>query len=159
MSSPPADPSLPAWALAQAEAALTVGQTMPEIERGLMAKGLAAETATAAVLAVLEGRLWRQKESLANAKRRILIHRVLSAIVGIACLWLIYHLGISRPRRSGGGVLLFVTCIWFSDWMSRRDSQSSSAAELPGFFIRWCAWILLTLVFVVLMWLWITRRD
>jgi hypothetical protein len=153
----PTDTPLPDWALAQADAALKVGQTMPEIERRLVAKGLAAETAAAVVTAALEGPVRQKKASLAKAKRANWIHRILSALVGGVCILIMYglfgpylHASPSLRRRTVGGVMTLVAFIWFIDgsgaWYGK---EFSSTKDPPAVFIRWCVWVLLVLVCIV----------
>src|SRR4051812_9039278 len=64
----PGDSSLPDWAVAQANAALKIGVSVPEIEQGLVAQGLAPSTASAVVNAVLEGRLRANASSLGSGE-------------------------------------------------------------------------------------------
>jgi hypothetical protein len=116
--SSPADTSLPAWALAQAEAALTVGQTIPEIERSLVAKGLAAETVTAAITTVLEKRI----RATAPWPRygRMRAHRVASVMAGVVCSGLAYaHDGGYSALWSAFFLIGPVTCIWFAEALSK----------------------------------------
>ena len=157
--SSPRDSSLPVWAMTQADAALKVGQTMPEIEKSLLAKGLAKEIASAVVIAVLEGRLRLQAESLAKAKRSNWIHRVLSAIVGGACFLLMDRFFGGPPRKAAGGVLVIVACIWFPNLIFRYINRRYYTTDLPGAFVRWCAWFALALAFCGIMWLEITHRN
>jgi hypothetical protein len=143
----------------QADAALKVGQTMPEIVQRLVAKGLAKETATAVVIAVLEGWLRLQAESLAKAKRSNWIHRVLSAIVGGACFILMDRFFGGPPRKATGGVLVIVACIWFPNLKFGYISSRYYTPELPGAFVRWCAWFALVIAFFGIMWLGIFHRN
>ena len=159
MSSSPADPFLPAWALAQAEAALKIGQTLPEIERGLVAKGLEAETATAVVMAVLEGRVRKQNESAAKTERRNRIHRMQSALVGGACILLAFwSLSAYRASRTGIAMVGLVACIWFPNWWGGYESRDSFTPKPQNIFIRWLAWLVLALVFIQFAWFGIASR-
>jgi hypothetical protein len=147
MSSLPVDSSLPDWAVRRADAALKIGQSVPEIERGLVAKGLSAALATAVVTAVLEGRVRAIQEPLERSERLRTAHRTASAVA--ACI------GVGLAYGFGGGesafkilrwLLVPLACIWWAEL---------AEPSIPPRLIRWVAWLLLILFAglpVVLLW-------
>ncbi len=137
MSSPPDEP-LPAWALAKAEAALTVGQTMPEIETSLVAKRLSREEATAVVMAVLEGRV-RASLPPEPSHASVLANRIAIILVAVALLSLEYaYQGRKSAGRMAPVVILLVGWIWFGGAIQRACINANRAERAfpwryPGF--------------------------
>lgn len=138
MPSPPGDPTLPDWATAQANAALKIGVSVPEIEQGLVAQGLSPSTASAVVNAVLESRLRANASSLGSGEEALTVHRVASAVVACLCLGLAYAFGGGESvGRTVLWLLLPVAVIW---WAEILESNT------PPALVRWAAWVVLLLI-------------
>lgn len=134
----PGDPALPAWAVAQASAALKIGLPVHQIEEQLVAKGLDPATATAVVNAVLEGQLRTGAESPGPSDSALRLHRLASLLALCACLGLAYAFGgglsVGRTIR-----LLFlpIACIWWAEML--EDNA-------PPALLRWVAWLVVLLI-------------
>jgi hypothetical protein len=138
MASPPADPTLPDWAIAHASAAPKIGQTVPQIEQQLVSKGLSAATATAVVNAVLEGRLQAGSAPPGPTDGALMAHRVASVVAVCLCLGLAYAFGGGLSvGRTILWLLLPVGCIWWA------EMQPDNA---PPSLIRWVAWLVVVLI-------------
>jgi hypothetical protein len=119
---------LPAWALARAEAALTLGHSVPEIETSLIAKGLSPETAAAVVTEVVERRARasypREPSRASIASRRIAV------VVAVAvCLVLDYE---DSGKFSWRLLVPLIGCalwVWFSEAVQRADEKSYRAPQ------------------------------
>jgi len=135
--SSPTNSTLPDWAVLQASAALKIGQSMPEIERGLVAKGLAKETASAVVLAVLESRV-RANPPPGPSDRAMNVHRIASVLAVVICLGLAFVYG---GGYSAGKTFLWlilpVGCIWLAE---------SIVNSAPPSLVRWIAWVVVGLI-------------
>jgi hypothetical protein len=134
----PAPPSPPDWAIEHAAVSLRVGQSVPEIEQRLVARGLTPADAAAAVSRALEGGVRDAVEPLATAERRQRVHRILAAAVGCACLLLAYQF---NGGYSAGKTLLWtlmpLACISFP------DAMGGAADPLRVILLRWCGWLAL----------------
>jgi hypothetical protein len=138
MPSSPGDSSLPNWALAEADAALRLCLSVPEIERRLVAKGLPPATATAVVNAVLDARLRASSAPPDTGDQSLMVHRGASAVVACVCLGLAFAFG--GGESIGRTVLWLITplaAIWWAETME------SSA---PPALVRWVAWGVLLLI-------------
>jgi hypothetical protein len=146
MSSPPAEPSFPIWALARVDAALKLGQSLPEIEQGLVAKGLPPTMATAVVTNVLASQV-RTSRQTGPSKVSVLAHRIAVVVAIVVCLGLAYaNGGRSSAGRTALLLVLPVGLIWFPGARKRlsiaeRDDPSRTrsywwlANYVSG---RWC---------------------
>jgi hypothetical protein len=154
MASPPDAESLPDWAVDYACASLEIGTSVPGIEQKLVARGLSPEVATAVVTKALEDRLRKQSGSAQQKERRHRIHRVLSAVVGCACVLLAYLSGGGLyPGRTFWVILVSLACIWFPDEIGSNERLGFSAAgPTPAIVVRVVGWVLLLLM--TLYWLW-----
>jgi hypothetical protein len=134
-------PVLPDWAVAQARASLKIGLAVPEIEQRLVAKGLSPATATAVVTSILEERVRERAAPSRRAEQWQPVHRILSMVVGVACLLLAYWFG---GGVSAAEMLLVVlpalACIWFPEVIAR------SAAPGRAAIARGVGWLLLLLL-------------
>ena len=126
-----------AWATDEASAALTMGMSVPEIEKRLVAKGLTPAMATTVVMDIIKGRLAGQRQSSEQVERNQVLHRSCSAVAMCVCVLLgyLYGEGYSAGKAFSKAALP-VACIWFP-W----------GEEFP-ILIRWCAWVVLMLVIV-----------
>ena len=128
---PPLGVAQPDWAIQYVGASLRVGITVPEIQKRLVGKGLSPQAATALVTSVLENRVRGQLQPLDDEERAQRLHRLLSAVVGGACLLLGYcYGGAFSALIVATWILLPLVCIWTS-----------------GSLIRLAAWVVLVLVF------------
>jgi hypothetical protein len=124
--------------MAQADAALKIGQSAPQIEQGLIAKGLSPAVATAVVTAVLESRLHASYAASEPSDGALMAHRVASAVVACLCLGLALMFGGGlSAAKTALWLLLPVACIW---WAEMLESVS------PPILIRWTAWVVLVLI-------------
>ena len=124
--------------MAEADAALKLGLTAPQIEQRLVAKGLSPSMASAVVMGVLEGRL-RAAEPSAGSEKSRTAHGIASILVGLLCLMLAYGFGGGLSvAKTFLGMMLPLATIW---WPEVMDSY------LPPAILRWVAWLaLLTIV-------------
>lgn len=135
MPSTPAESPPPDWAIAQADAGLKIGQSVPEIEQRLVAKGLSPSTAAAAVTAVLEGRVRASQAPFEGAERPLTLHRIASVAVCGVCLVLANAYGGGwSVGKTLAWLMLPVVCIWWAEVMEQN---------LPPALIRWVAWFAL----------------
>ncbi len=148
----PAPPSPPDWAIEHAAVSLRVGHGAPEIEQRLVGRGLTPADAAAAVTKALEGGVRGEFTPLQAAEQGQLIHRILAAVVGCACLGLGYWFngGISAGRTLLW-LLLPLACVWFPGPMAGPTHPARVI------LLRWAGWlaILAILGYRVLL-LWIT---
>jgi hypothetical protein len=138
MPSLPSDASLPDWAVAEANAALKIGLSVPEIEQRLVAKGLSPSTAAAAVNAALEGHLQASSASSGPSEGALTAHRAASAAAVCLCLGLAYAFG---GGPSVGITVLWLmlpaACIWWAEVL---------VSVSPPALVRWTAWVVLLLI-------------
>ena len=138
MPSSPMDRRIPDWATSQAEAGLRIGQTVPEIEQRLVAKGLSPSIAAAAVNAVLERHLRSSPALSVLSERSLTAHRAASALVVCLCLVLAYLYGGGESvGRTIPLILLPVVCIWWAEVFAGAGTSSLT---------RWVAWLVLLVV-------------
>jgi hypothetical protein len=138
MPSVPGDSSLPDWALAEASAALNVGQSVPDIEKRLVAKGLSPSTATAVVNAALEGRVHASSAPTGPSEGALTIHRVASVVAVCICLGLAYAFGGGiSVGRTVLWLFLPVACIWWAELLANIS---------PPTLVRWIAWVVVALI-------------
>jgi hypothetical protein len=140
MNEPMTSSPLPDWAVERVRASLKIGLGVPEIERGLVEKGLTPAEAEAVVTSVLENRVQDQLQPQADAEIQQRVHRILSAVIGCACLGLGYWYGGGySTAKVALGILVPVSCVWVPDWM---------ASSTPAFMIRLGGWLLLIVIFM-----------
>jgi hypothetical protein len=144
MNNPSNPPPLPDWAIEHARASLRIGMSVPEIQQRLVSRGLAPAAAEAVVLSVVEDRVRQQVEPQERALARRRLHRILSGIVGAACILLGYWFG---GGLSAGKVVLSIlfplSCIWFGDEIGSRWSSTFSPGPTPGVLLRLGGWVVL----------------
>lgn len=138
MPSVPGDTMLPDWAVAQANAALKIGQTVPQIEQQLVAKGVSPSAAAAIVNAVLEGRLRTSASPSGPSEGALTVHRAASAVAVCVCLGLAYAFG-GGPSVGWtiSWLLLPVACIWWAEGL---------ADTAPPSLVRWVAWFVVLVI-------------
>jgi hypothetical protein len=121
---------------------------VPDVEQGLVARGLSPVVAAAVVTSVLEGWVREQREPLGEGEWGERLHRILSVVAGCTCLLLAYWFG---RGLSVGRTLLWLpwplACIWFPEMMGR--SADSGAAAI----IRFSGWVVLFLIGGYRVWL------
>jgi hypothetical protein len=133
VSCPFDSPPLPDWALEHARASLKLGQSVPEIEQRLVGRGLSPAAAAAVVEKVLEERVRERLEPLQRDEQRIRLHRILSAVVGCACLVFAYLFGGGwSAGKTATSILLPLAFVWFGDEMASYWSRFSSVGWTPG---------------------------
>jgi hypothetical protein len=152
VDSPFASTPLPDWAIAQARALPRAEGNGPATVQRLVAQGLSPEAAAEVVEKVLEERIRQQLEPLAQAERRTRIHRLASGFVAVACVVLAYgFFGTWSACQTGLKLLLPVACIWFADEMGGYTSKYSFSGTVPGLLIRWCGWLLLVVIAIMIL--------
>ncbi|MBY0459922.1 MAG: hypothetical protein K2V38_21610 [Gemmataceae bacterium] len=131
-------PSLPDWAIDEAQASLKLGLSVPAIEQRLVAKGLSPRAATAAVNAALEKRLQASSVAAGPSEESLKAHRFGSAVAACLCL--------AMAAAFGGGMsagktfcwlMLPVACIWWPEVFGDAT---------PPALVRWVAWGVLLLI-------------
>jgi hypothetical protein len=113
---------------------------MPEVEKGLVTNGLSQETATAVVMAVLEGRV-RAGQPPEMSDAAVLAHRIAAVVAIVVCLGLAYADGGKKSvGRTALWLVLPVPWIWFSGAILRQY-----IAELtePRWRFRSYSWVVL----------------
>ena len=154
MTAPPNPESLPDWAVDYARASLVIGTSVPGIEQQLVARGLTTEIATAVVTRVLEDRLRERTGPIHQKERRQRLHRILSAVLGCACVFLVCQFG-GTPYPRGTFVVIFFSLafIWFPDEIGSNERLSfSSAGPTPAILVRAIGWGLLVLMTIYALW-------
>jgi hypothetical protein len=154
MSSDPSNSvSAPESALEHAQAALRLGMHVTEIEKLLIARGLAPDAAASVVMNALESRVKETMLPENRAARRQLLHRILSSIVSCLCLALAYV--------SGGGftaaltlvrIIMPVGIIWYANeigaWVRTRREYNvfANVGPAPTGLARFLCWLYLLVV-------------
>lgn len=130
--------SCPDWAADYVRVCLQVGMSVPDIQLRLVTRGMSAATAAAVVDQVLESRGRERLQEHDAGEWGELLHRVLSAVLGIICLWLAYRFGSGLSAgRTLIGVLGPVACIWFPEAMGGRHGEVA---------VRWFGWLALVAI-------------
>jgi hypothetical protein len=133
--SPPGPASLTSWAVEEAGALLRMGQSVPEIEQRLVARGLTPAAAAAAVRSALEERARAPLDDTEEAEPGDRVHRILSALVGCVCLVLAYSFGEGlSAAKTLISILGPLACIWFPEILGRSPLS------------RWAGWFVLLLI-------------
>ncbi|HVS34389.1 MAG TPA: hypothetical protein VMS17_02340 [Gemmataceae bacterium] len=136
------------WAMEHVRAALRAGLRVPDIERQLVAKGLAPEIAEALVTNVLGERVRGEQPETPGLDRWRTLHWILSGAVACLCLLLAFLFG---GAYSVGIAIVWlltpVAFIWFADLHARWAKQYRIGA-VPGAAIRWAGWFLLAIYFL-----------
>jgi hypothetical protein len=118
-----------------------LGLSAQEIEQRLVARGVAAADAAAAVASALAERARGPLEIPEESDPGQWAHRLLSALAVAVCVALAYWYG---GQFSAGKTLIWTAgplgCIWFSDALSGSAGPGRSA------LLRWCGWFLLLLI-------------
>jgi hypothetical protein len=146
-------PPMLEWAMEHVRASLRAGMSVPDIERGLVGRGLTPEIAEAVTTRVLGERVRGSLPDTPEQVRRRLLHRILSGVAACGCLVLGYWFG---GRYSVGIALIWVftslAFIWFGDiphvWDRFFRGRFSGGSPASGVEIRWLGWSILLLYFV-----------
>jgi hypothetical protein len=152
MSNPTESLSLPDWAFEHARASLRIGLKVPEIEQRLVAHGLSSEAATSIVTKALEDRIREENEPKERARRRLRLHRILSAALVGACIIIIaFRTGeVGPPIYALGRFLFPLACIWFGDELGWATGLIGLRPYItfptPGPFVRLGGWLVLLLL-------------
>lgn len=157
-NSPKHSAPLPDGAAERVEELLPTGVSAPQLERELVGQGYSPEAAAAVVDKLLEERVRQQFHPLEQTDRHRRVHGLLSVAVGGACVLLAYWFFGTWPAcRTFLNVLLPLACIWFPDEMGGYvRTFASRGPSVPGVFIRYCAWLVLTLLVLRVLWLGLT---
>jgi hypothetical protein len=142
------------WAMEHARAGLRAGLKVPDIERQLVARGLAPEIAEAVVTNVLGERVRRMEPDRPEQRRRLMLHRIASGGVAFLCLLIAYRFLSGYVLFRTAPALLFpLLFIWFADHVSKMSGRFRDAKSVPAFVVRWLAWsvLLLNLLFLIVL--------
>jgi hypothetical protein len=147
MTNPPNSEAIPDWAIEYARASLAIGKQIPAIEKQLVARGLTPEVATAVTTRLLDDRLRKQTAPVELAERRLRVHRIASALVACACIFLAYQSPGGAIRATMLGTFVSLACIWFGDEIGSNERfEFSFAGPTPGVVVCAIGWVILLLI-------------
>jgi hypothetical protein len=163
MSNPASAPPSEDWAFEHARASLRIGLKVQEIEQRLVARGLSSDAATSVVTKALENRIHEENEPRERARRRLLLHRILSGLlIGAYVIIAYWNKGLGFAFYAIGGLLLPFACIWFADELGSATGFISFMRPYitfptPPFFLRLGGWLLLLIPWIIALSVWTYR--
>jgi hypothetical protein len=140
---------LPDWAFEHARASLNMDISAGDIEKQLIARGLAPMAASEVMVKALRDQSARQREVDQRATQRLRVQKILAGVVAGVCLALAYeYKGFVAIRWTAIMLVLPLTCIWLGDkarlvlryWFVHRFNRAYST---PDVMVRIGGWLLL----------------
>jgi hypothetical protein len=147
MNNPQSSDPLPGADIEYARVLLSLGRSVPDVEKQLVGRGLTPETATTVVNAVLEGNLRAQTAPAARLERRLRLHRGLSAGVGLLTILLAFQFSGLSAGRTLLWVAIAMACVWFGEEIGSNERFAfSSTGPTPGAVVRLAGWVVLVVM-------------